>query len=628
MCGISGIVSRHTQPALEDLLELQRSLAHRGPDASSHYCKGPVALSHNRLSIIDIDTANQPFFDKDKSLCLIANGEIYNFSDIRAHYQKHGYSFTSKNSDCEVIVPLYLEHGIDCLEKLRGMFAFSLWDAERQKLILARDRMGEKPLYFHVSQDHFVFSSELRSIASSRLVDTSVSHRQIARYFRYKYVPEPHTPFEHVQKLPAGSYLELDIATWSYEIKQYWSPWDAKPVIGNPTEEIRQSLEDAIKTCIVSDVPMGLSLSGGIDSSILACMLTEYSSKPLQIFSVGYPDAPEVDERAQAKQLADRLSQPFHDIEVTDDYVVDAFEDLVFSRNDPISDISGFSYLVIMRKAHEHGVKVMFQGHGLDELCWGYPWIQDAVLINEGKWHDRRIGGFRGARKRMTAQFKGALAGIFSNDKRLKMFDLQAPIEFIDQNFTKCFGTQFLEKSGWPGMDPIEEYGERSKRVDLDVTRLIVDYYLAENGIAQGDRISMASSIEMRLPFVDYKLVETFVGLRKHARDDQLPPKHLLKESVRDLLGDEILNRPKRGFEPPVHAWYNALLNAHGEIFENGHLENHQIVRRDFVDKARKPESMSRREREVAWAALNLEMWFRSLDHSSEASLDDWHTIA
>lgn len=627
MCGISGIVSRHTQPALEDLLELQRSLAHRGPDASSHYCKGPVALSHNRLSIIDIDTANQPFFDKDKSLCLIANGEIYNFTDIRAHYQKHGYSFTSKNSDCEVIVPLYLEHGIDCLEKLRGMFAFSLWDAERQKLILARDRMGEKPLYFHVSQDHFVFSSELRSIASSRLVDTSVSHRQIARYFRYNYVPEPHTPFEHVQKLPAGSYLELDIATWSYEIKQYWSPWDAKPVTGNPTEEIRQSLEEAIKTCIVSDVPMGLSLSGGIDSSILACMLTEYSSKPLQIFSVGYPDAPEVDERAQAKQLADRLSQPFHDIEITDDYVVDAFEDLVFSRNDPISDISGFSYLVIMRKAHEHGVKVMFQGHGLDELCWGYPWVQDAVLINEGKWYKKgKRSGFRETRKRIVSELKGFLKKNLKNDKRLRLFEETPATQFIDQNYPQFFKPEFIEQSSWSTPDPIAEYGEASDRIDLDITRLIVEYYLAENGIAQGDRISMASSIEMRLPFVDYKLVETFVGLRKHARDDQLPPKHLLKESVRDLLGDEILNRPKRGFEPPVHAWYNALLNAHGEIFENGHLEKHQIVRRDFVDKARKPESMSRREREVAWAALNLEMWFRSLDRSSEASLDEWHT--
>lgn len=629
MCGISGIVSKNRPTDLDDLLQLQNSLAHRGPDASSHFCNGPVGLSHNRLSIIDIDTANQPFFDQDKSLCLIANGEIYNFSDIRKHYQKNGYSFSSRNSDCEVIVPLYLEHGINCLEKLRGMFAFAIWDANCQKLILARDRMGEKPLYFYHSQDNFVFSSELRSIASSRLVDTTVSHKQIARYFRYKYVPEPFTPFEQIQKLPAGSYLELDVTSWTYEIKRYWSAWQAKPNAGSPVEAIRHSLEDAIRTCIVSDVPMGLSLSGGIDSSILACMLSEYSSKPLQIFSVGYPGAPEVDERAQAKQLADRLAQPFHEIEITNDYVVETFEDLIFSRNDPISDISGFSYLAIMRKAHELGVKVMFQGHGLDELCWGYQWVKDVVQINEGRWYKKGDrNGFRELRKRAVSELKGYFKRNLLRDKRLYMFEHTAGTQFVDENFLEIFRPEFIENSAWIASDPIAEYGEASNRNDLDITRLIIDYYLLENGIAQGDRISMASSIEMRLPFVDYKLVETIIGLRKSARDDQLPPKHYLKESVRDLLGDEIINRPKRGFEPPVHVWYNSLINSHKEIFGGGYLEDQKIVRGDFLQRANKPESLSKREREVAWDALNLEMWFRSLECSNRIGADRKHIVA
>jgi len=629
MCGISGIVSKNRPINLDDLLQLQNSLAHRGPDASSHFHSASVGLSHNRLSIIDIDTASQPFFDQDKSLCLIANGEIYNYSDIRAHYEKNGYSFTARNSDCEVIVPLYLEHGIKCLDQLRGMFAFAIWDAKRQKLILARDRMGEKPLYFYQSQENFVFSSELRSIASSRLVDTTVSHKQIARYFRYKYVPEPFTPFERIQKLPAGSFLELDVNSWTYEITEYWSAWQAKPVAGNPVEVIRHSLEDTIQSCVVSDVPMGLSLSGGVDSSILACMLSEYSPRPLQIFSVGYPGAPEVDERAQAKQLADRLSQPFHEIEITDDYVVDTFEDLVHSRNDPISDISGFSYLAIMRKAHELGVKVMFQGHGLDELCWGYGWTKDAVRVNEGKWYKKgNRTGFREARKRIMSELTGLLKRNLSRDKRIHMFEHTAPTQFIDQNYSKIFSSEFVEKSGWPTSNPIDEYGEASKRSDLDVTRLITDYYLLENGIAQGDRISMANSIEMRLPFVDYKLVETIIGLRKLTRDDRLPPKHYLKESVRDLLGEEIIDRPKRGFEPPVHVWYKSLISSHKEILDGGYLEDQQIIRRDFLQRAKKPESLSKREREVAWDALNLEMWFRSLGCSNQVAANQEHFVA
>jgi len=629
MCGISGIVCNHRQPALENLLELQRSLAHRGPDASSHYCSGPVALSHNRLSIIDIDTANQPFFNSDKSLCLIANGEIYNFQEIRSNYEKKGYDFTTRNSDCEVIVPLYIEHGIACVEKLRGMFAFSIWDVERQKLILARDRMGEKPLYYYHSQENFVFSSELRSIASSRLVDTSISHKQVARYFRYQYVPEPYTPFEKIRKLPAGFYLELDVATWTLEVKEYWSAWDAEPLDGNPAENIREALEDAVKASIVSDVPMGLSLSGGIDSSILACMLTEFCDKPLQIFSVGYPGAPEVDERAQAKQLANRLSQPFQEIVIPNDYVVSTFEDLVLSRNDPISDISGFSYLAIMRKAHECGVKVMFQGHGLDELCWGYEWTQEAVLVNEGRWYKKGSQGtLREARKRFLAELKAALKRNLGGNKRIRMFEQTALTQFIDENHALFFQPEFIQQSGWPSADLIAEYGEASGRYDLDVTRLIIDFYLLENGIAQGDRISMASSIEMRLPFVDFKLVETIVGLRKFDRDDQLPPKYYLKESVRDLLGDEIINRPKRGFAPPVHDWYNALIKAHGEIFDGGHLENHQVFRRDFLNKAANPENVSKRERNVLWEALNLEMWFRSVEYADQAVADNRHFVA
>jgi asparagine synthase (glutamine-hydrolysing) len=334
-----------------------------------------VGLVHTRLSIIDLAGGDQPLHLPANSTSLIANGEIYNFPAIRNEFEKRKYGFTT-NSDCEVILPLYAEYGEACVEHLRGMFAFCLYDRNADRLFFARDRMGEKPLYYYMDENLLVFSSELHSLIASGLVPKSLNHRAIGRYFRYQYVPEPETPFRKVYKLAAASHMTLDMAQWRIETAKYWDAFAVDPIESDPVKSIRSAVEDAVATSLISDVPIGLSLSGGIDSSLLACLMRKNTDRPLNAISIGYVDADIVDEREEARALAKALGMDFHDVEIEDHEMISRFPEMVTKRDDLIGDISGFNYFKIMEHAREQGIPVMLQGHGVDELCWGYPWVR------------------------------------------------------------------------------------------------------------------------------------------------------------------------------------------------------------------------------------------------------------
>lgn len=613
MCGIAGLVGRHSDSGLNALTAIQEGLRHRGPDDSGVHVDGRVALAQTRLSIIDLAGGHQPLYSDDNTLCLIVNGEIYNYLDIRRRLEGEGYCFKT-HSDCEVILPLYQRYGIEFLKHLRGMFAFALWDSEKRKLLLGRDRMGEKPLYFSFNQERLIFSSELRALLSSGLVDKELSPKAVVRYFRYQYVPEPETPFAQIKKLPAGTVMQLDVDAWRLHEQRYWSPWDAPEIEGDPKTLIRESLDEAVTSSLISDVPIGLSLSGGIDSSILACMMRASTNKDVHAISIGYPDAAQVDERPQAKVLAERLGLIYHDVELNDADMVKAFPSIVTWRDDPIGDIAGFNYHAIMRHAREHGVKVMLQGHGADELCWGYPWVKDAVGINEGGFaglaSSQRGRTWREIIRGVLRQLKGMGA---SQPEGVRMYELQPFTHWLMQNGVGLFTSEFQAKCGWNDISPVSEYGKSELRTDLEITRLIVEYYLLGNGIAQADRLSMANSVEVRLPFVDYKFVETIIGLRKANRDDYLPTKYWLKESVRDLLGDEIIDRPKRGFSPPVPRWQKELRLAYGDLLREGYLREKGILTRKGVDQLTRSDIPNGAEATISRLALTLELWTRGV---------------
>ena len=616
MCGIAGIISARGPIDRDALSRMQGDLHHRGPDGKGQYHENHIGLAHTRLSIIDIEGGAQPLYADGGRLVLIANGEIYNYVELRESLGREGYVFET-GSDCETILPLYKKYGRDCVDHLRGMFAFALWDAERKKLLLARDRMGEKPLYLHEQDGMLIFASELQALLASGLVPRTIDPVSLGRYFQYQYVPEPDTPFRSVDKLPAGHCLAVSLDPWRVDKRRYWSMLDAPPLDTDPARAIRDAVEDSIKMVLRADVPVGLSLSGGIDSSTIACFAARAYPGTLQAISVGYRAAGDTDERPHAKALAKQLGVVFHDVEIDEDAMVSAFADVVAATDDPIGDISGAGYFAVMRKAHALDLRVMLQGHGIDELLWGYDWVRNALWLNQSGLSHMRDAVRNPAVIRRWIRLvrymrRQHAASNFPLDGERFVFSELMPFNaYAREARAFLFPDSFRQEAGLDEIAAWRDETAKSDRPDLEATRRICDSYLLENGIAQGDRLAMAHSVEMRLPFVDHKLVETIIGLRKARRDDHLPPKHWLKTAVRGIVPDEVLDRRKRGFVPPIRQWEARLRKAYGALLDDGFLVQNGILTAPAAAQFAKETIENGVESTVARMALILEIWCR-----------------
>ena len=539
MCGIAGLVSRKklTPEEIARVRTVNERLAHRGPDGMGEYLDDHVALAMRRLSIIDLSGGWQPLYNEDKSLALIANGEIYNFVELRQQLESHGHPF-STGSDCETILHLYEEHGTDCVRYLRGMFGFALWDENRQRLMLARDRMGEKPLYIYENDGRLLFASELKALLASGMVPFELDPHAIDLYFHYQYVPEPLTPLKGVRKLDAGHILVVDVADWRVTEERYWSMEDAPPLEGDPATLIREELERVSEIVIRSDVPVGVALSGGLDSSAIAALAASKYPGTMHAFSVGYPGRPEHDERSDAKALADHLGLPFHDVELTTEDMVAFFPELVYLRDDPIADISGFGYYAVNKLAHDRGVPVILQGQGGDELFWGYNWVRDAARESTRKETLNQQGSLaaigqyfklelpNGLSRAGLGEWAHKLGGLkpgwqsWQRDRttppnEIIFYNLVSDFQTSERDLRGLYGNPFVQQLNGSTARDLFTFDRAQPNLPVTLTRLICDTYLRENGVAQGDRLSMASSIELRLPLLDYRLVETVIGLRR-----------------------------------------------------------------------------------------------------------------
>ena len=641
MCGIAGIISKQalTDRHVASLRAVNQRLIHRGPDGEGEYRGEQVMLAMRRLSIIDLGGGWQPLFNEDRSLVLICNGEIYNFIELRQQLEALGHRF-STGSDCETILHLYEEHGLDCVQHLRGMFAFALWDNQKRRLMLARDRMGEKPLYLYEKGGDLLFASEMKALLASGMVPFELDADAVNVYFHYQYVPEPATPIQGVRKLDAAHLLTVDLDPWRIEEHCYWRMEDAPPLEDDPATAIREQLEPISEIVVRSDVPVGVALSGGFDSSAIAALAASKYPGTMHAFSVGYPGRPAYDERADALALADHLNLPFHDVELTTDEIVTHFPELVYWQDDPIADIAGFGYYSVMKLAREHGVPVVLQGQGGDELFWGYSWVSDAAR------QSARKAAARGALKHLPqylsldlprgfsrldlgewAHSLGGLRPGWQNLKRdrqtpaeqLVFMDLVPEFSYAGQELSALYAPTFLQQLNGANAARSFTLGRPWPNLDVTLTKLICETYLRENGIAQGDRLSMASSIELRLPLVDYRLVETVIGLRKFESDRDWPPKAWFKEGLRDVLPEWVMNRPKRGFNPPVREWQSALLAAYGNSLADGYLVQHKILTphsaRQLAADPSPPDNLA----PISFKALVLEQWCRRMSEACPA---------
>lgn len=637
MCGICGILSKEgiEQVHLDSVHKMNTKLVHRGPDGSGFFSDEYIALAMRRLSIIDLQGGWQPLYNEDRNLVLIVNGEIYNFIELRFNLERKGHHFTTK-SDCETILHLYEEYGVNFVQYLRGMYAFALWDIKYHRLILGRDRMGEKPLYLYEKENFLLFASELKAILSSGMVPFELDPNSINLFFHYQYVPEPRTPIKNVRKLPAGHILIIDLFSWKFSETCYWQMETVPPVTGNPGELIKQTLEEISEIIIRSDVPVGIALSGGLDSSAIAALIIKNYPETMHAFSVGYHGRPECDERSDAEVLADCLGMPFHDIELKTDDFVSNFPDIVYFCDDPIADISGYGYYSVMKLARKHNVPVILQGHGGDELFWGYPWVKNAVWKSLRKqkflkkesffWKDYFIPAlptFYSPKKIFLwlRDFSGFHQVIeeYKRDKKSPIDQMVFIDEIPDFHSVEKFKGDFYSIEFNNKISKNEPYSIFTlplpwKHVDIMITKLICHTYLLENGITQGDRLSMVSSVELRLPLVDYKLVETIIGLRKNYPDYSLPPKTWFKAALKGLVPDSIINRPKRGFSPPVKEWHIALFQKYGEFLKDGYLVSNSIIKANTGKFLSKGVYSFEESTSLSFKALVLELWCRKMN--------------
>ncbi len=571
MCGIAGVVSFSTLTGADRrvVADMNKALIHRGPDASGTFSGAQAEIAMRRLSIIDVEGGRQPIYNETGTVAVVCNGEIYNYVELRRDLEARGHRFSSA-SDVEVLVHLYEEMGVRCLDRLRGMFAIALWDAAEERLILARDRMGEKPLYWYRdSGDRLWFASELKSLRvgmrTHRLEPAAASVRL---FLTYQYVPEPLTMFEEVQKLPPGHYLELTAGRFDSHPQPYWDYLSLPALSGDPISLVRAELETACRIMGRSDVPVGIALSGGLDSAAVAAMSSKTYPGTLQAFSVGYAGRPSMDERAAAEGVARHLGIPFHEVELSEEDVVRTFPELVWAMDDPIGDIATYGYYAVSALARQRGVPVLLSGLGGDELFWGYSWIRDHVLA-----HDRRSW-----LNRLPRWVTASLLGRTGEEQRLVLHHLHP-----DLGTAEAWAMDILARHPRaPQLHDVPEervsYSERES-IALPLSHLLNRTWLASNCLALADRVTMANSVEMRVPLLDPKLVELVVGLRRGGMKDwERSHKWLLVEAVKDLVPAWLLDRPKQGFTPPVLDWYRAISNRYACLLEGGSLVKRGLV--------------------------------------------------
>ncbi|PIE31915.1 asparagine synthase (glutamine-hydrolyzing) [candidate division KSB3 bacterium] len=635
MCGILGAISKNRIQGdpVENALHLLR---HRGPDDRGLYTSPHAHLGHTRLSILDLSrSGHQPMSYANERFWITFNGEIYNYIELRVQLTQLGYRFKS-HTDTEVLLAAYAEWGKACLAKLRGMFAFGIWDTRKQHLFLARDRLGEKPLLYWQNRQTFYFASEFKALLALLPGTPELDPTALEQYLYYQYVPEPSTPLSGIAKLPPAHYMIVQKNSWQNTPERYWSLEGTNSVEGNPEALIRQELDNVIELTLRSDVPVGISLSGGLDSGGIASLAVQKYHDTLKAFSLGYQGIPAYDERHQARQLAHALQIPFWDIEVESRHVVQHFPELVYALDEPIADIAAYGYYRVMQKAAEHGMKVMLNGFGGDELFWGYPWVVQAVQSTIQKyrvlhkkpfpqWLWKAITSLiKSTTYRQAASLKLLPTWIrlfLEKGKGIRSLHLEHPRQAIFYDLVPGF-QEARCYTGLFSSDARAMIAERApQRVfDIDLSdeneiprqicQLLFDTWLTSNCINLLDRLSMVNSIEARLPLVDYKLIELVTGLRKVHPDHDLEYKAWLKSALAGKVPDTLLSRQKQGFQPPTQLWMEAILSQYIHVLLSGYLRQQHLFSEDYLHKMVKEFRESQRHTFILYKLVLLEIWY------------------
>ncbi|HNW82925.1 MAG TPA: asparagine synthase (glutamine-hydrolyzing) [bacterium] len=594
MCGIAGILSNAENLARKDMLvRMCDSIFHRGPDAGGYFIEGPVALGHRRLSIIDISTGQQPLTSICGNITIVFNGEIYNFHELREELTAAGYSFGTR-SDTEVIVNLYLESGHSCVEKLRGMFAFAIWDKRNNELFIARDRAGIKPLHYYSDGSSFIFGSEMKVLTASDIIEKEIDPQAVDDFFTYGFIRSPGSIYKNVRKLEAGHSLTVkNNPSGGIHIEKtvYWSLPARNPGEFKDYNEAKYALEnillESVQMHLMSEVPLGAFLSGGIDSSTIVWLMSKCSPNKINTFSIGFHED-NFNELAYARLVAEKFGTN-HEEEIVTPDAVKILPEIIALHDEPFGDPSSIPTWYVSKIAKKH-VTVVLSGDGGDELFAGYSrylsLIKEYQTFRNFPEISKHITDLLKKRLKIEGRNWNKLSRIFMEpEKHYSLFRSNFNAEMRKKLYSEDFLKQvdFRETSNLFGKIPsgFSENDFLSKIMASDFYE-----YLPDDVLTKVDRMSMAHSLETRVPFLDHKVIEFC---------QKLPPEYLLHDGIskrilRDIikphLPEEILTHKKHGFSVPLAKWFkNELKSQLANAIESNVYKNSGMFNIDYIRK-------------------------------------------
>ncbi|MBX9903492.1 MAG: asparagine synthase (glutamine-hydrolyzing) [Burkholderiales bacterium] len=628
MCGVVGTLIFDSGRGQVDagLLERMRdTMTHRGPDGAGIWISndGKVGLGHRRLSIIDLSTAaTQPMSNENGSLWLSFNGEIYNHAEIRRELEQTGrYRWKTDHSDTEVILHAFEEWGIDCLQRFRGMFAFALWDGARRELWLVRDRIGVKPLYYSMHHGKVNFSSEIKGLLEDPGQERAVCEEALFHYLSFLTTPSPQTLFSGIRKLAGGTWLRIR-ANGEMEERRYWDALThTRPLVGVSDAEIAERVLAELRVAVslrkVSDVPVGVFLSGGIDSSTNTALFSEGEGGPVKTFSIGYRGQYQSyeNELHYARQMAAQVSAEYHETLLDVDDLINFLPEMVRLQDEPIADPVCVPVYYVSKLARDNGVIVCQVGEGADELFWGYPqWKTALMLQNLDKLPVPRfvkhmaLAGLRGLGQKDSFRYEWLRRG--ATGTPIFWGGAEAFTEAQKQQLmSPRLKKQFAGRTSWEAVAPIRKRFEENawEASPLNwMTYVDLNMRLPELLLMRVDKMSMGVGLEARVPFLDHKFVELAMSIPQAAKVRNGTLKHILKTAVRGLIPDELIDRKKQGFGVPVYEWFFDKLGAYArkelDFFckHTDYLDREQVFR--LLDSGNGPQ---------AWYLLNLALWWK-----------------
>jgi asparagine synthase (glutamine-hydrolysing) len=627
MCGINGIILRQKDASIETTINaMNNEIAHRGPDDDGAYIfQGIIGMGMRRLSIIDLANGKQPIYSDDQTIVIVFNGEIYNFVALKEELRLKGVHFLT-NSDTEVILKLYEVYGTESFEKLNGMFAFSIHDRNLGKVFIVRDRFGEKPLHYYKNQSGFYWASELKSIKKVvPEIKKNISAEALSLYFSLSYIPAPYTIYEDVRKLQPGHFLTIDIADQSFSEKLYWDISKSNVIIDNYQEainEVRKLMFDAVAKQMIADVPIGVFLSGGIDSTIIAAVMAKLApDKKIKTFSIGFDNAL-YDETDRAKKVATHIGSEHHEFKLSGDVITKHINEVVVNFDEPFADSSSLPTYLVAKETAKY-VKVALTGDGGDEVFGGY---NKYLLMTYGNIYSKFIPDIINDNivKPLSRYFFGKAKNTKSSKFKINRF-VQATstswterhLSIISLSFNEKEKKKLLVGKSYPSITTILQ-PHITKAIILFDDLLKAVRYLDKNISLEGDmlvkvdRTSMLNSLECRAPFLDFRLMELSYKFPDVFLIKGNNKKRILKDAFSNMLPEGFFDAPKSGFEMPIADWLRTELRVDllstlsDENLENHNLFNIKVVKKLMTQHFDKEIDNSRK----LWSLYCFQKWY------------------